>query len=144
LKDFNPVSSLLQRHIQRADDPPADPSIQSTLLEKWKQCAGRAAAFTYPILFRSGRLVVFTESPVWATEIRHHLGEIESALSNFAIDHIDVRTSPPLFPEKSANSRQIELSEKNRRGLELCAHGLKHRGLRSAMTNLSKRRSKSP
>jgi len=142
LKDFNPVSSLLQRHIQRAEDPPAAPSTQSSLCSKWGHCAGRAAAFSHPILFRSGRLIVFTESPIWATEIRHHLAEIESALSEFNIEQIDIRTSPPFFAQKSPKVRQMVLSERNRKGLQLSAGSLSHQGLREAITKLAGHKTK--
>ena len=138
MKDFSPVSTLLRQHLQRSEDPPEEAPVQRELLTLWNRYAGKSAEFSYPILFCSGRLVVFTESPVWATEIRHIKTQIEQGLSSLGISNIEIRTSPKVFLPKPKPKRAVELSQRNRSAMKANARQLDHQGLKQALIKLSK------
>jgi hypothetical protein len=139
LKEFRSISNLIQSIAVESDDGPAEPSLQQLLKARWAECAGRAAPWSFPLLFRSGRLVIFTESAIWATELRHQRQTIENGLRDLDINQITVRASPGIFPRNSRRTRKLRLSRGNGQNMSKTALKLKHPGLREAVIRLSRR-----
>ena len=139
IKEFCSVSSLLQNLSLDSDDSPADQEMQRSLLNIWPECAGKAAMSSFPLLFRSGRLVIFTDSAIWATELRHQIQAIKEGLVNLDVTQITVRVSPNLFSRQSKPPRKICLSRENGVHLSKSASALKHQGLKHAVIRLSRR-----
>ena len=139
IKEFRPVSNLLKNLSLEFDDGPADQELQRLLLDRWSECAGKAAISSFPLLFRSGRLVIFTDSAIWATELRHRRQAIEAGLGDIVVTEISVRVSPTVFSKKIRGSRKVHLSRKNGMHLSNSASTLKHSGLRDAVIRLSRR-----
>ncbi|MGI9319479.1 MAG: DciA family protein [bacterium] len=138
-KEFRSVSNLLNTQLFDTDDSPVGEHIQQQLVDRWPGCAGRAAIWSYPLLFRSGRLVVFTESAIWATELRHQKQAIEDGLIGLGIKQIIVRASPQVFPRKNTRIRKVNLSLGNSQNMSKTASKLEHEGLREAVIRLSRR-----
>ena len=139
IKEFSSVSSLLRNLSLDSDDSPAEQETQQSLLNRWPECAGKAAIFSFPLLFRSGRLVVFTDSAIWATELRHQIHAIKKGLADIAVTQITVRVSPNLFSRQRRPPRKICLSRENGVHLSKSASALKHQGLKHAVIRLSRR-----
>lgn len=139
LKEFRLVSNLIQDLVVESDDSPADQILQQQLKDRWATCAGRAAPWSFPLLFRSGKLVIFTESAIWATELRHQRQAIENGLNDLGINQIIVRASPNILPKNSKRTRNISLSLNNGQNMSKTASKLTHQGLREAVIRLSRR-----
>ena len=139
LKEFRPISDLIQDLPLESDDSPAEQLLQQQLKDRWATCAGRAAPWSFPLLFRSGKLVIFTESAIWATELRHQRQAIENGLIDLDITQIIVRASPAIFPRNSESTRNISLSGDNGRNMSKTASKLTHQGLKEAVIRLSRR-----
>ena len=144
-KQFSRIDHLV--HSQIADkmaDPehsPANAFIQAEIQRRWGRCAGRAAAESFPLLFRSGRLVIFTESAIWATELRHQQHTIRLELESFEINEIQVKARPGILPKAIQKRRNIALSHQNGRHLQQTANRIEHRGLKNALKRLAKKAS---
>ena len=115
MKDFSAISRLLKTKLTALDNPTADPATQKELERRWPRCAGRAGAWSFPQLFTDGRLVVFTESPIWATELRHHGESIIESLEDLGVIRIELRNIPKLFPASRQPVRNPVLSRENSR-----------------------------
>ncbi len=139
IKEFRSVSSLLRTQLTNTDDGPVDQAMQQQLLDRWPRCAGKAAMWSFPLLFRSGRLVIFTESAIWATELRHQRQTIENGLAGLGVNQIVVRASPEVFPKRNNIHRAVRLSRGNSENMSKTASRLKHPGLKDAIIRLARR-----
>lgn len=133
------VGRLVRRNIGQSEDAPMAESIQEDIRTRWGRCAGNAAAASFPLLFQSGRLVVYTRSAIWATELRHRQNSILEALKEFGVTRVDVRATPaPLSPKRPA-AREVRVSSSSRRGISMTARNVRHAGLKSALERLARR-----
>ena len=133
------VGRLARQNIGPSEDAPMSEEIQNRIRSQWGRCAGNAAAAAFPLLFRSGRLVVYTRSAVWATELRHRQQIILTALEPLGVTRVDVRNTPaPLSPHRPT-AREVKVSESNRKGISLTAQNVGHSGLKSALERLARR-----
>jgi hypothetical protein len=144
VKEFKPISGLLKNSYPISKDPPVDEFLQNSLVEYWNEHAGIAAAHTYPLLFQSGRMVVFCDSAVWATQIRHQKPSLLRQLndSNFTINDISPKIRPvsSLRPQQGDSSNKMNpLSEKNSNEIRNLASSIGHSGLRKSLIHLAKR-----
>lgn len=142
-KEFNHVGQLIQSQIadQIADpeNSPAKEAVQVEIRRRWGRCAGRAAAASFPLLFRSGRLVIFTESAIWATELRHQQQAIRQELESFNIKEIEVKARPGILPTTIPKRRNVALSRRNGLHLHQTANRIEHRGLKDALKRLAQK-----
>ncbi|MGI9309955.1 MAG: DciA family protein, partial [bacterium] len=85
--EFEALSKLLAAAPTRGrhGDAPAPSDAQRRLGAFWRAHLGAAARCSEPLLFASGRLVVFVESAAWGTEIRHRAPSLIAALAEFDI-----------------------------------------------------------
>ena len=96
MKEFQSISSLLKTVLPSVGEVPAADSLQQKLARCWPQQAGAAAAHSQPLLFASGRLVVFVESASWGNEIRHRSQSLITALleNGVRVNAIEVKVLP--------------------------------------------------
>ncbi len=142
-KEFSSVGGLIRDllgdQLHDSENAPEREEVQAEIRRLWGRCAGRAADASIPLLFRSGRLVIFTESAIWATELRHQQSAIRKELESFNIKEIEVKARPGILPPARPNYRQATLSEKSRHHLQSTASRLNHKGLRNALQRLSQK-----
>ena len=96
MDEFRALSKLLETVLPSAADVPAADSLQQKLAHCWQQQAGTAAGYSRPLLFTSGRLVVFVESASWGNEIRHRSQSLLDALveNGVRVNFIEVKVVP--------------------------------------------------
>lgn len=133
------MGELVRRNSGAGRDAPEDESVQEEIRLRWAHCAGNAAGLSVPLLFRSGRLVVYTRSPVWATELLHQQQRILSALSDLGARKMVVRTTPSMHPAPRPAGREARVSSTSQKNIAQTAHRLRHPGLRAAVERLAKR-----
>ena len=143
LKDFQQLSTLLPP-LPETGDRPIGGVTQTELERRWPRCAGPAADTSFPLLFRSGRLVVFTESAIWATELRHQQRGLIEALADLGMTTLEVRAIPRIFPPPRARRRNIALSMRNSQAMAISAEGLDHPALREAVKRIAARAKPGP
>lgn len=136
---MQPVGQLVRRNIGPSEDSPVAESVQAQIRRVWGRCAGNAAAASFPLLFASGRLVVYTRSSIWANELRHRQATILDALDRFGATRMEVRATPaPLSPPRP-DPRTVRISTTNQKGISITARNIRHPGLRSAVERLARR-----
>ncbi len=139
IKHPKAIRDLLPRDVGAGQDVPAGDDRQAQIRSRWSKCAGRAAVMSHPLLFESGRLVVYTRSAIWATELRHQQRRILSTLEPFGVTKLVVRATPaPLSPPRPPK-REVTVSASSRRGIALTARHIEHAGLKAAMERLARR-----
>ena len=133
------IGSLVKKDVGAGVDAPSDESVQKQVRRRWARCAGAAADLSFPLLFRSGRLVVYTRSPVWATELLHRQRGLLAELSDLGADRMVVRNTPAMLAAPRPAGRELRVSPTNQKNIALTAHRLRHPGLRAAVERLARR-----
>ncbi len=139
-----PIAKLLGRVLPAAGDVPASPAIQRRLVELWRKELGAAGARSLPLLFTSGRLVVFAESAAWGNEIRHRAPSLQAALAGqgIAVEAIEVKTQPPAaLPARKTKKppRLFRLSKENAEHIQSLAATIDYPPLKRALRRLAGR-----
>ncbi len=133
------IGELARNCFRTHKDSPMDESVQQVLQRRWVRCAGNAASFSFPLLFRSGRLVAYTLSPVWATELRHQQQRIMTTLADLGVNKVVVRITPTIQPVPAPPRRQVRVSASSQKTLFQSLHHLSHPDLRAAVERLARR-----
>lgn len=125
-------------------DPLVQPDRQNQLDSFWNSDSGIIAAYTRPLLYESGRLVVFCDSPAWATQVRHQTPSLVRQLAehSFTVSELVVKIIPesvPTIDKKQSYSNDVKLSGKNAQSMESLSQKLSHKGLRHSLKNLAKK-----
>ena len=96
---------------------------------------------SWPLLFTSGRLVVFVQSAAHGHEIRHRAPSLLKALAQHGIHatHITVKTQPHSPPPTRATRQPFRLSPKTAEQIVQLAKTVDYPPLRESLLNLSKR-----
>jgi hypothetical protein len=71
MQDFQTIAHLIPNFGDRVDDPPAPVEDQNALRAIFIDLLGQSAEFIQPVLFRSGRLIIYAEAAVWGQHIQH-------------------------------------------------------------------------
>jgi hypothetical protein len=71
MQDFQTIAHLIPNFGDRVDDPPAPVKDQNALRAIFIDLLGQSAEFIQPVLFRSGRLIIYAEAAVWGQHIQH-------------------------------------------------------------------------
>ncbi len=141
---MNEFKSIAREIMSVSKDPPVAESVQQSLLDYWQKQIGIAAPHTYPLLFQSGRLVVFCNSAVWATQIRHQTPSLLRQLhdSPFKVSDINTKIRPVSslqsavdYPARKSNP----ISKDNANALRHLATKVRHSGLRKSLLQLAKK-----
>jgi len=97
VSQFEKINQVLPNLTSRAEDPPVASAQQGVINQVLVDIFGQSAQFLNPILFRSGKLVIFVTAPVWATHIRHRQTTMMSAFKaqTIIVTEIKVKVTPP-------------------------------------------------
>ncbi len=142
MQEFRRISQITRHVLPKDVDSPADEADQQSLLEFWQENAGIAAPYTRLLWYRSGRLVVFCDSPVWTTQIRHQAPSLIRQLneSGFKISSLESKIKPAgrisgqdNKPERSVNP----ISAQNAKAMAGISRKLIHKGLGEAIYRLA-------
>lgn len=122
--------------------PAADPA-QQRLADFWPRHLGAAGLHSWPLLFTSGRLVVFVEAAAWGHEIRHRAPGLLDTLGRHGIPArtITVKTRPPSPPPPRKTRPRFRLSPHSARHLVQLAERIEYPPLARALLSLAKRAS---
>jgi hypothetical protein len=71
MQEFQTITHLIPNFGDRVDDPPVAADAQKVLSAIFDELLGQSAHFIQPVLFRSGRLIVYAEAAVWGQHIQH-------------------------------------------------------------------------
>ena len=147
MKEPQRISTLLAAVLPSAGDIPAPAGVQRQLADFWREHSGAAGMHSWPLLFTSGRLVVFAESASWGMEIRHRSDSLMTALAEHGIrvSVIEVKTRPGSFgsligARKTGNPPR--LSPKNAGQIESLAETIDHPRLKQSLLRLARRADK--
>jgi len=142
--DWRTVAGLLAALPVAAAERPADDAAQQRLADFWARHFGPAAARSTPLLFASGRLVVFVEAAAWGHEIRHRAPGLLDDLGRHGISArtITVKMHPPSPPPPPRKPRaRLRLSPHSARHIAQLAESIEHPPLARALISLAKRAS---
>lgn len=141
MKEPVPISKLLAAVLPSAGDMPASNDTQRQLARFWRTQLGDAGMQSQPLLFASGRLVVFAESAAWGNEIRHRSERLIRALAQqgIKVNVLKVKTRPGSFIPARKTGKPPELSPKNAEQIELLAATIAHPQLKQSLLKLAKR-----
>ncbi len=76
MQDFQTIAHLIPNFGDRVDDPPAPVKAQNALRAIFEDLLGQSAHYIQPVLFRSGRLIIYAEAAVWGQHIQHRHARI--------------------------------------------------------------------
>jgi hypothetical protein len=146
MEEFKPISNLLQATLPSGGDAPVNKTIQQKLVCIWHDQLGPAGLHSRPLLFTSGRLVVFTDSASWGSEIRHQSQSLIQALTacDICITEIEVKIRPDSpwirsIPPTRKTRKLARLSPENAEQIRLQSENINHPGLKKSLLNLSRR-----
>ena len=138
IKNIRPLTSV------NKDQPVAEP-LQQSLIHYWQTQIGIAAPYTQPLLFQSGRLVVFCNSAVWATQMRHQAPSLLRQLNenNFKVSGVTIQIRPLAMAQPAVAHATIKsnpISKASANTLRHLATKIGHNGLRESILRLAKNR----
>lgn len=133
-----PVAALMAG----GERPAADP-VQQRLADFWPGHLGAAGMHSWPLLFTSGRLVVFVEAAAWGHEIRHRAPGLLDALGRHGIPArtLTVKTRPPSPTPPRKTRARFRLSPHSARHIAQLAESIEHPPLARALLSLARRAS---
>jgi hypothetical protein len=96
MQDFQTIAHLIPNFGDRVDDPPAPVKTQNALRAIFNDLLGQSASFIQPVLFRSGRLIIYAEAAIWGQHIQHrHNRLLERCLADgLHVTDIKVKVRP--------------------------------------------------
>ncbi len=148
MKEFKSIAQVIKSVIENSltvsKDRPVAEHLQQSLSGYWREQVGIAAPHSYPLLFQSGRLVVFCDSAAWATQIRHQKPSLLRQLNdnNFKISDINIKIRPAssFRPLTNHFGKKVNpISKDNANAICDLATKVGHSGLRESLFQLSKR-----
>ena len=154
MTSFQKISGLIGRELAqysaKGQDIPADEQSQSDLRLSWRKHAGNAVMHTFPLLFESGKLIIYCESSVWASSIRHQTQSLTRKFIGDGLKVTDIKIK--MRPKSSSSTRQqnstsfslpIAPTQRTAKQIALTAQTVSHPGLKRALLKLAERQSDS-
>jgi len=90
MKEFQTIEHLIPNFGDRVDDPPASAADQQSLRLIFEDLLGQSARFIQPVLFRSGRLIVYAQAAIWGQHIQHrHASLMDRGLALIVSQQLD-------------------------------------------------------
>ncbi|NKB75929.1 MAG: DUF721 domain-containing protein [Gammaproteobacteria bacterium] len=144
MKSFKKISGLIKNELSSCHDAPVSQNVQNQLRESWRNHAGDSIMHTFPLLFQSGRLVIYCDSSVWSTSLRHQQTSLISKLSTdgIAVKEIKIKVHPISIPTTEKTKEAALLSASTSNQIRSTANRLSHPGLKKSLLKLSKRQVK--
>ena len=99
MSEFRKISEMLSAALPDKSARPAARDAQARVADFWREHLGAAGAHSKPLLFASGRLVVFVEAASWGNEIRHRAPSLAAALRacGISVQKVEVKTQPGIL-----------------------------------------------
>ncbi len=96
MKEFQTIEHLIPNFGDRVEDPPAPAADQQALQQIFEDLLGQSTRFIQPVLFRSGRLIVYAQAAIWGQHIQHrHAMLLERGqAAGLYIQKIEVKVRP--------------------------------------------------
>ena len=96
MQDFQTIAHLIPNFGDRVEDPPAALQQQDEVRRIFREMLGQSAAYIQPVLFRSGRLVVYSEAAIWGQHIQHRHARILERCKDarLHVNSIEVKVRP--------------------------------------------------
>ncbi len=143
MQDFQTIAHLIPNFADRVDDPPATIAKQNSIRDIFREILGQSANFIQPVLFRSGRLVIYAQAAVWGQHIQHRHDRLlqHCRAADLHVNDIKVKISPDLVQMTSQQSprRATYDADKANLHLERLANQLPEDPLKDTVRRLSKR-----
>ena len=141
MEDTKTISTLVQQVLPDCADPLSDNAIQQKLKEKWIEVAGNAGIYSFPLLFQSGRVVIFTDSSIWANDIRSRSSSLKDCLqASFPqITSLEIKNRPLQVNNTTPSGFKPEISQIQGNNIKTTSSRISHSGLKKAMLRLAKR-----
>ncbi len=146
MKEFETIANLLRTALPTHGDRPIESVAQTRLLRLWneKLQLGAVNLHSFPLLFTSGRLVVFVESSAWGAEIRHQTQRLTQMLAGYGVHvhSVTVKNRPPAFvkphqPKPTPKPTATRLSAENAAQIKHLAAQIRHPQLQQALLKLA-------
>lgn len=139
MQEFKSISGYCGSLLQHFDDAP-DSSLQTLVMEFWRQNYGQYAAYTHLLALKSGRLLIFCHNSAVASRIRLEQNSISHNLSGQypSISSIDIKVMPQDRLMRRKHYKKAHLSAESARLIEKLADSVNHPPLQKALRKLSK------
>lgn len=143
MPDFQTIAHLIPNFDNRVDDPPAPIADQNTLHEIFGQLLGQSTAFIQPVLFKSGRLIVYAQAAVWGQHIQHRHDRLlqRCQAAGLHVSDIKVKVLPDTvsISHQQAQRPATYDTDKASAHLEKLATQLKKKELKDTIARLASR-----
>lgn len=105
MQDFQTIAHLIPSFDNRVDDPPATMAAQSKLHDIFQALLGQSKRYIHPVLFKSGRLIVYAQASVWGQHIQHRHNRLmqQCQIAGLHVTEIKVK----VIPDVVAGTSQI-------------------------------------
>ena len=135
------ISSLVLQVLPDSADPLSDDFTQKQLKARWMEVAGNAGIYSFPIMFQSGRVVIFTDSSIWANDIRARSSSLKEDLIAYLpqITSLEIKNRPVQASAPSKSGFTPEMSRTQGKNITATTSRINHPGLKTAMLKLAKR-----
>ncbi len=143
MREFQVIQNILPDIKGNSSDPPADQASQQRVIEVMNKVLGQSAQFLMPTLFQSGRLLLLTNAPVWASHIKNRQQSIidEAAVMELSITEIKVKVQPVNndYADQAAPEIKRSLSTQSLSSIEETSKAIDNPKLKQAFDRLQKR-----
>jgi len=142
MPEFQTIEHLIPNFGGRVDDPPASPQQQASLQSIFENLLGQSARFIQPVLFRSGRLIIYAEAAVWGQHIKHRHATLMEQCKHegLHVQNIEVKVRPNPARARPEVERKCQYNVKAvSQQLDKLAAQTESEQLRQTLTRLAKR-----
>jgi len=142
LKEHQSISELVSRILPENEDSPVEYEMQKKLLDNWRVHSGIVAAHTYPLWFKSGRIVAICDSSVWATQVKHQHPSLLLQLkeNKFNVSEMTTKIIPSdsiIKPGFRPRQKASPISKQNSLKMKRMSDGLSHPRLKESLSRLA-------
>ncbi|NKB63747.1 MAG: DUF721 domain-containing protein [Gammaproteobacteria bacterium] len=141
MKSFKKISGIIKHELSGYSDAPVSQILQSQLKDSWRKHAGDSILHTFPLLFQSGKLVIYCNSSAWSTTIRSQQSTLVSKLAadGLEVREIKVKVHPVSMSPAPKRKEAIRISDSTSNQIKSTASRLSHQGLKESLLKLAKR-----
>jgi hypothetical protein len=106
MQDFQTIAHLIPSFDDSVDDPPVAMAAQSILHDIFGALLGQSKRYIQPVLFKSGRLVVYAHASVWGQHIQHRRERLmqQCQAAGLHVTEIKVKVIPDAVSGASQNN----------------------------------------
>ena len=106
MQDFQTIAHLIPSFGDNVDDPPAPLPEQTVLHGIFQTLLGQSTRYIQPVLFKSGRLIVYAQAAVWGQHIQHRHKRLmqQCQTAGLHVNEIKVKVMPDAIPGAAHNN----------------------------------------